>query len=460
MIYVIYILLFYVLFIVYLNLKYPETRWDWNIEKNNKFKLPESFFWGTATASHQVEGGCKNNNWYKWENNFDEEGKPRIKDNQVAGDACDHWNRYNDDILMLKELGVTHYRFSLEWSKIEPKKDQFNENALKHYDDVIDALLKNNITPYITFHHFTNPVWFDEMGAFENEDNIAYFLNFCKMVFERYSDKVKHWCTINEPEVYASMGYFAGVFPPGKKNAQLSAIVQKNMLIAHTQLYHMLKKTPNGKESQIGIVKNVMQFDPSRRWNLLDWLACIFTDTVYNKMSFSYFSTGKISIYIPTLVKLFHYNKNAIKSTDFFGLNYYSHVHVKFQFDKHEFFTNTFPENDTMTDMPYTIYPEGFYRAIKSVESVGVPIIITENGIADAKDDRRALYIKRYIYAMKKAISEGSNIKGYFYWSLMDNFEWAEGYDMKFGLYEVDFKTQKRTLRQGSKAFIEIINES
>ena len=305
--------------------------------------------------------------------------------------------------------------------------------------------------PYVTLHHFTNPTWFDELGSFEKEKNIDFFINFCELVFNRYSDKVSNWCTINEPEVYSVMGYFSGIFPPGKKDAQLSAEVQKNLLIAHTRVYHKLKSLPNGKKCKIGIVKNVMQFDPSRRWHLLDWLACRITDTVYNKMSLSYLKYGKIKINIPFFINIDYTNKDAVGATDFFGLNYYSHVHLKFQFDKHEFFTNTYPENDIMTDMPYTIYPEGLYRAIRRVKSINKPIIITENGIADSKDDRRGLFIKRYIYAVNKAIEDDIDVRGYFYWSLMDNFEWAEGYDMKFGLYEVDFKTQERKLREGSK---------
>ncbi len=460
MIYFIYGVIFYFSIIVFLKINYPELRWNWNLENDKKLSFPKNFFWGTATASHQVEGNCTNNNWYKWENNFDDEGNPRIKDNQKSGLACDHWNKYEEDILMLKELGVSHYRLSLEWSKIEPKKNKFDETILKHYSKVIDALLKNNITPYITLHHFTNPIWFDELGSFEKEKNIDYFIDFCEFVFNRFSDKVSNWCTINEPEVYSVMGYFAGVFPPGKKDAQVTAEVQKNLLISHTRVYDKLKSLPNGKDSKIGIVKNVMQFDPSRRWHLLDWLACRITDIVYNEMSLSYLKYGKIKINIPFFINLNYSNKDAIGKTDFFGLNYYSHVHLKFQFDKHEFFINTYPKNDIMTDMPYTIYPEGLYRAIHRVKSIGKPIIITENGIADSKDDKRGLFIKRYIYAMNKAVEEGVDVRGYFYWSLMDNFEWAEGYDMKFGLYEVDFKTQERKLRQGSKEFINIINES
>ena len=457
---ILYIILIYLLLIIYFNIKYPELRWDWDKIDESKLNFPKSFFWGTATASHQVEGNCNNNNWFNWENSVDGNGIPRIKDNQKAGLACDHWNKYKEDILLLKELGVTHYRLSLEWSKIEPEKGSLDQDVLKHYHKVIDALIENNITPFITLHHFTNPIWFDDLGGFEKEKNIIYFIDFSKKIFSIYSSKVENWCTINEPEVYSVMGYFAGVFPPGRKDPQLTAVVHKNILVAHTKVYHELKKLPNGANSNIGIVKNVMQFDPSRRWHLLDWIACRMTDIVYNKMALSYFKNGIININIPFFIKLSYINKMAIKSTDFFGLNYYSHVHLKFQLNKHEFFINTYPENDIMTDMPYTIYPEGLYRAIHTVKSIDKPIIITENGIADSKDDRRELFIKRYIYAVNKAVSENIDIKGYFYWSLMDNFEWAEGYDMKFGLYEVDFSNQQRKLRHGSKAFVNIVNES
>ena len=453
-------ILLYLSIIIFFHIKYPEIRWDWRKIDVSKMKFPKTFFWGTATASHQVEGDCKNNNWYAWENNFDKNGEPRIKDNQVAGKACDHWNKYHEDIELIKNLGVTHYRLSLEWSKIEPIQGEFNDDALNHYQNVISDLLNNNITPFVTLHHFTNPIWFDELGGFEKEENIKYFIDFSKKVFNQYSDKVRNWCTINEPEVYSVMGYFAGVFPPGKKDIKLTAIVHKNLLIAHTMVYKELKSMPNGDVSQIGIVKNVMQFDPSRRWHILDWIACRLTDIVYNEMSLSFLKTGKIKINIPFLLKLSYYNKDAPEATDFFGLNYYSHVHLKFQFDKHEFFVNTYPDGDIMTDMPYTIYPEGLYRAINTVRTIEKPIIITENGIADSKDNRRSMFIRRYVYAVNKAINENADVKGYFYWSLMDNFEWAEGYDMKFGLYEVNFENQKRTLRKGSEEFIKIVNES
>ena len=172
------LLFLYFLLIIYWHKKYPEIRWDWSKVDYSSVKFPETFFWGTATASHQVEGYCDNNNWYKWENNFDENNNPRIKDNQVAGIACDHWNKYKEDIKLIKDLGVTHYRLSLEWSKIEPENGVYNQDALDHYKNVILALKDNDITPFITLHHFTNPIWFDKLGGFEKEDNIGYFIEF------------------------------------------------------------------------------------------------------------------------------------------------------------------------------------------------------------------------------------------------------------------------------------------
>jgi beta-glucosidase len=450
----------YILVILYFNYKYPELRWDWKEVNLKKMNFPKSFYWGTATASHQVEGNCTNNNWFKWESEKDKFGFPRIKDNQVAGLACDHWNRYKDDIELIKELGVSHYRLSLEWSKIEPTQGKYNDDAIKHYSNIIDSLISQNITPVITLHHFTNPIWFDEIGGFEDAKNIKYFVSFSNYIFSIYSSKVKNWCTINEPEVYSVMGYFTGIFPPGKKNPQLAVEVLKNLLIAHTDVYKSLKSLPNGNDSKIGIVKNLMQFDPYRRWNILDWIVCRITNKIYNGIALSYLEKGKISINYPFFVKMNYESKAAALATDFFGLNYYSHNHLKFKFNSYEFFESKYLDSDIMTDMPYSIYPEGLYRAIYEVKNINKPIIITENGIADSNDDRRGLFIERYIYAMYKAIQEGVDVQGYFYWSLMDNFEWAEGYDMKFGLYEVDFNNQKRTLRGGSKRFIEIINES
>lgn len=435
----------------------PELRWEWDKIDTNDIRFPQEFLWGVATAAHQVEGNSDNNNWSAWENARDENGRPRIKNNQKAGLACDHWNRYREDIVLMQQLGVKAYRFSVEWSKIEPREGEFDEAALQHYREVCDALLAAGLTPMVTLHHFTHPLWFEQKGAFEKAVNIALWIRFCEKVFQALHEKVNFWCTINEPEVFASQGYFQGIFPPGKKDPQLTGVVLQNLLEAHTQVYLALKRLPGGEKAQIGLVKNIFQFDPNRRWNFLDWLISRKLNDLFTDSILEYFKTGHFNFSLPGLAKLEHFNAEAPRTLDFIGLNYYSHFRAQFQFNRQEPFAFKFLPEEIMTDMPYPIYAEGFYRALKTLAQLQKPIYVTENGIADAKDDRRELFIRRYLYAMSRARQEGCDVRGYFYWSLMDNFEWSEGYDMKFGLYEVDFQTQERRLREGANVYAKII---
>jgi len=435
----------------------PELHWDWNKIDTANIDFPPEFLWGVATAAHQVEGNGANNNWSAWEKARDDGGQPRIKNDQKAGLACDHWNRYREDILLMQKLGVKAYRFSVEWSKIEPRAGEFDRAALQHYKEVCEALLAAGIKPVITLHHFTHPNWFEQKGAFEKTENISLWLRFCELVFQALQDKVHLWCTINEPEVYASQGYFMGVFPPGKKDPQLAGVVLKNLLEAHTKVYQALKDLPNGGKAQIGLVKNIFQFDPYHRWNFFDWLISRQFNDLFTNGIISFFKTGHFDFSLSSMANVKHFNAEAPRTLDFIGLNYYSHMLVKFQWNRKEFFAFERRPGAIMTDMPFPIYAEGFYRAIKTVAQLGVPIYITENGIADAKDDRRDLFIRRYLYALSQALTDGCDVRGYFYWSLLDNFEWADGYDMKFGLYQVDFTTQKRELREGAKHFVRIV---
>ena len=415
--------------------------------------------WGTATAAHQVEGNNTNNNWYRFEHQKDSSGKPRIHNNDKSGLAADHWNRYKEDIGLMNELGVKYYRFSIEWSKIEPKNGIFNEKALEHYRELCTTLIDSGLTPVVTLHHFTHPIWFEDLGGFEKEENIKHYLEFSEFVFNKLSDLVPFWCTINEPAVYVSQGYFNGVFPPGKKDPVLAGQVMKNLLNAHVAVFRHLKTLPNGMNVQIGLVKNITQFDPLRRWHILDWYFSRILNDIFTNNTIDLLTTGDFNFYLPGMANISYKNTDAIGAIDFIGLNYYSRWHVKGHLNTATPFTFETRPEDIQTDMPYSIYPEGFYRAIQTISKLNKPIIITENGIADNKDDRRELFIERYLYALYKAIMDGYDIRGYFYWTLMDNFEWAEGYAMKFGLYEVDFTTQKRELRKGSLAFSKIVKQ-
>ena len=456
------LLIIYTVVTAYFHFTYPQTKWDWSKIDEADLSFPKDFKWGTATAAHQVEGDNDNSNWATWEKQTNENGEPRIHNGDVSGKAANQWELYEKDIELMKELGVNSYRFSLAWSKIQPTKDIFNEAALQHYDDVIDALIENDIEPMITLHHFTHPQWFEELGAFEKEENIKYFVVFSKKVFARYNDRVKYWCTFNEPNVFITGGYFNTHFPPGTHDVELAGLVFENILKAHVKTYKELKgeKWKGEKEHQIGLVQSTFQFEPYRRWHLGDWSIARVSSNVFNDTTLSFFRDGTMNYYLPFQSSRSYTDLDAPKTIDFIGLNYYSHHAYKFDFDFRKA-TQSLPiEGEEMTDMPYTIYTEGIYRAIEEVAQLNKPIIITENGIADARDDRRGKYIKQSLYAVSKAIKDGYDVRGYYHWSLIDNFEWAEGYSMKFGLYEVDFETQERKLREGSKAYLEIIKNS
>ena len=406
-----------------------------------------------------MEGNNTNNNWYNWEYGLDKNNKPRIHNGEKSALATDHWNRYPDDISLMKELGVNHYRFSIEWSKVEPEKGKFNLKAINHYRDLCDSLLSNDITPVVTLHHFTHPIWFEKMNAFEKKENIKYFINFSDYVFKNLHDLVPIWCTINEPSVFVSQGYFNGIFPPGKQDPVLAATVLENLLEAHTQVYKHLKRLPGGKKTKIGLVKNIFQFEPLRRWNILDWAFSKVLNDVFTNSTLELLQKGSSSFYLPGMVNKTMNIPGAVSSLDFIGLNYYSRMHVKGQLNPSEPFIFKKRKEDIQTDMDYALYPEGFYKALHTISILDKPIYVTENGVADRGDNIRELFIKRYLYALNRALKDRLDIKGYFYWSLMDNFEWAEGYEMKFGLYKVDFETQERTLRESSKTFANMVKK-
>jgi len=445
--------------VLYFHFSHPETNWDWDKIDTQNIHFPNSFAWGTATAAHQVEGNSTNNNWYDWERQIDENNQPRIHNGEKSSIAADHWNRYPEDIKLMNELGVNHYRFSIEWSKIEPENGNYNPETIQHYRDLCDSLLKNNITPVVTLHHFTHPIWFEKIGAFEKRKNIDHFIEYSEYAFNNLKDLVPIWCTINEPSVFVSQGYFNGIFPPGKKDPVLAATVLENLLYAHTKTYKHLKSLDGGDQAKIGLVKNIFQFEPLRRWHILDWVFSKVLNNVFTQSSLDYFIKGKSTFSLPGMVRKEMENKDAIEAMDFIGLNYYSRMHVKGQVNISEPFVFEKREKDIQTDMDYALYPEGFYKALHTISTLKKPIYVTENGVADRGNNIREIFIKRYLYALNKGIQDGLDIRGYFYWTLMDNFEWAEGYKMKFGLYEVDFETQARRLRESSNLFAKMVKK-
>lgn len=439
-----------------------ELQWDWASIDTNAVHFDKDFIFGTAVSEYQVSGAsnCPDAQWAAWDYMKDSSGNPRIALGQRSGKACDFWHTYNADIELLKKMKVKSFRFSIEWSTIEPEQGVINKAAIKHYHNLMDALIAADIKPVVSLHHFTHPIWFEELGAFEKEENNKYFVRFAQSMASEYKDKVMLWATFNEPGVYVFQSYIRGVWPPGKIGVNRAGQVTQNMLKAHVSAYQAIKKID--KKIHVGLVHSITQFEPFNDDTKIESTVCSYLNHMFHDAITEFFSTGKFTWQVPILTSLEYTDEQAPKTLDFFGINYYSHVLLNVGWTTGE---QAFRLHEIKTDMPYCIYAEGLYRAIKDISERitvlhNIPIYITENGIADAKDDRRELFIKRYLYALYRAIQDGYDVRGYFYWSLLDNFEWSEGYTQKFGLYEVDMQTGDRRLRDGAQVYLNIIDKT
>jgi beta-glucosidase len=438
--------------------------------------FPSSFLFGFAIAEQQNSGAenCPNSNWTDWENQKAPNGEPRIKKGQKSGKACDHWNLYKTDIALMKEdFNANSFRFSVAWDRIEPEEGQFDPKALAHYSDEVNALLKAGITPMITLHHFSHPMWFERKGAFEKEENIAYFVRFSKKVFEALGDRVPLWCTINEPTIYMFQGYLPlnCVFPPAKTSGltswALASKVLRNMLQAHTEVYQALKSMRHGKKAQIGLVHQYLKFEPWAFFNPLEYIPGYLLNPLLVDRVIEFLKTGTFFHegfgYSETYTAPIDPSKPAAAQiSDFVGLNYYSRVLIK-MVPTLKILDSRPDHDEVMTDMPYAIYAEGLYKALHHIATIGLPIYITENGIADkltSGDARRVQWLKQYLKATSLALEDGLDIRGYYYWTLVDNFEWDMGWDSCFGCYALDRATQKRTLKEGAKVYASIIQRS
>lgn len=418
------------------------------------FELGKDFLLGTATASLQIEGGDTNNNWYRWS----ELGK--IKDGSHSIRANDHYNRVEEDIALMQELHNDTYRLGLEWSRIEPSPGQWDNSGLAHYRQELEALRAAGITPLVTLHHFSHPLWFEDMGGWENPKSVEHFLRFTKIVVENLGDLCSDWITINEPNVYALGCYVTGEWPPGKKSVPGYLRVIKNMVKAHILAYreiHAIRKNrafPG--QTMVGVANHIRVFDPED--NSGARRAARWMDHMFHTMVIAGMVEGKflfpLGLGNHPLGKGFY--------MDFFGLNYYSRDIVGY---KPGSLTTMFGEqkNDPSlpkNDLGWDIYPQGIYRICKDYYSkYKVPIYITENGICDADDDQRARYIYDHLAQVAKLRAEGIPVERYYHWTLMDNFEWVEGESARFGLIHCDFETQQRTIRNSGRFYGEICRE-
>ncbi|NCN52359.1 glycoside hydrolase family 1 protein [Candidatus Parcubacteria bacterium] len=397
-------------------------------------KFPAGFYWGAATASYQVEGNIFNTDWAK----AAEEGRV-----PVAGKACDHYNRFREDFDIAKSLGHNAHRFSIEWARIEPEEGKFDEKEIEHYREVLLALKERNITPFITLWHFTLPFWFSERGGFEQKDSPEIFARYCAYVAEKLGDLCCDFATMNEPNVYGSNGWLRGSWPPFKRFTLTDLVsitnsgrtyeskaskglrpfflyrrVMKNLARAHNRAYEEIKKKHDA--CSVSVVKHVILFHAN--WNPIN----------------------KIIAYIANHFWTHTFMRRVYKNCDSIGLNYY--FHKKFG-DRAVY---------EKTDMDWDIYPEGMHAALMMLWKYKKPLFVSEAGLADAADKYRADYITRQVRATYKAITDGADVRGHMYWSLLDNYEWALGYEKRFGLVEINYETLERTVRPSAHIYQKI----
>lgn len=403
-------------------------------------KFPKGFLWGAATAAHQVEGGNRND-WSEWEKknakrlarevknkwaSWQQEKFPEMFDpkNYISDRACDHYNRFEEDLDIAKSLNLNAFRISIEWSRIEPEEGKFDEKEIEHYRKVLKAIRARGLEPFVTLWHWTNPLWLSEIGGPASNKFSFYFARYAEYVVRNFRDIVEYWLTLNEPTAVIAASYTAGIWPPQKRNPITALKIYKNLANAHDAAFDRIHKV--SKKYQVGFV-NILNFlEPYNSKSFLDNLAV--------KVG-NYFSNKKFL--------------NLVKSNDFLAVDYYFHHRIKFPaFRKNK--------NKEITDLGWEIYPEGIYHILKDLKKYNLPIYITENGLADAEDKKRTKFIKDHLCWVHKAIKEDVDVRGYFHWSLLDNFEWDKGFWPRFGLVEMNYKTMERKVRPSAREYAKI----
>lgn len=416
------------------------------------FPFPRGFWWGTSLAAHQAEGG-NHNSWTEWE-----EHPSHIKNNDKSGLACDHWNRYHEDFERLSWLNANTHRFSIEWSRLEPKQGEWNKSAENHYRKMIHDLKARDIRPVLCLFHFTLPIWVSDQGGFENAKTIEAFVHFAKRAQTAFGDLVKDWLTLNEPVAYAVIGYAAGLTPPGVEDYSRAMRVSVNLLRAHGQAYHAIKN--QDPQSHISWAQHLRVFTPKNRFSPLDHWGAWVADEVMNWSWYKTIQTGKININIPGLFRANEESPECLGAMDFIGFNYYSRDIISVNPFLKQKFILTVPKKSERTDMNWEIFPEGLEILLKEIKSHKLghyPLLLTENGIADHNDKKRSNFIYQHLKVFLKTCDKlGLKPMGYLYWSLIDNFEWIDGFGPRFGLFEVNYNTLERKPRLSAYYFREM----
>lgn len=419
-----------------------------------EFTFPKDFLWGAALSSHQCEGNNFNNDWWQWEKHLPKTVR--------SGLACDHWNRFEEDFKLAQSLGHNAHRFSLEWSRIEPQEGQFDSVAINHYRKVIHSLKNKGIMPIVTLNHFSIPLWFAKHGGWLQENSAEIFADYVQKMAEELGADVHYWITINEPTTYAYKSYLVGDWPPAERSLEKAAKVIQNLAKAHALAYEKIKQTyaqKNWQNPMVGIAQQAIVFAPCSKNSIGDRISANLRNKMINHLFVRALVRGKLSY-----PGLFNIRLAKAKTLDFIGLNYYTREYVRYRgLGLSEILGNQCILKDASRNtskknsLSWEVYPRGLYIFLKEFAKYKLPILISENGMCTNDDSERSEFITAHLKETAKAMNEKVVVIGYLYWSLLDNYEWSEGFAPRFGLIEVDYKTQERKIRSSAKKFEEII---
>ncbi|MDF1665283.1 MAG: family 1 glycosylhydrolase [Planctomycetota bacterium] len=409
-------------------------------------KMPPGFLWGTATSAHQVEGGNIHNDWWDFE-----------QDSKRSGAASDFRNRFESDLDLARDLGTNSFRLSLEWSRIEPKHGQRCPMAIDYYHQLIDACLDKDLQPFVTLQQFTLPRWCADKGGWLNQETLTAFNKHVSWVADQFGDRVSHFVTINEPNVQAGASYLAGVFPPGRRlRPDLADRCQAALIKAHAQAYRTihnnLEKRFPGRSVELGVSPHIVSWKKSH-WDL---------GGIFKRIG-EQFNWGFLDALSSGTIKFQTYREVAPEIQgcfDFVGMNYFMGMPANILGVLK--FMGLIPKSsgEQSSDNGWPQDAPGFEQALlRAHNDYHKPIYVTENGIADASDRRRSKYLTDHLEALSRASGAGVDIRGYFHWSLMDNFEWHEGLQPRFGLYEVDYDSQERRPRRSAELYKGLIQK-
>jgi beta-glucosidase len=401
-------------------------------QDRKSYRFPKGFLWGAATAGHQVEGDNRFSDWWQYE----QAGRLPHR----SGEACRHFALYERDFDMARAFGHNAHRLSIEWSRVEPQKGRWDEAALEHYANVVGALKARGLEPVVTLHHFTNPAWLTEESAWLRRAVVERFAAYVERVATRLAGEVRFWLTINEPTVYAKYAYVSGRWPPCIRGSWPKALsVMRNMARAHVKAHRILHR--HRPDAMVGIAHSAPWIVPCDPGRAFDRFAAGTRDFSLNRLPFLLMG-GSVRRHL-----------------DFIGINYYVRQVVRWTprgqaivFGE-ECHADHHGEPRRFNDMGWEIFPAGLKSVLEKYATYGVPLIVTENGIATEDEDLRTEFLLSHLRALGEAVQNGVPILGYFYWSLLDNFEWAEGTGPRFGLAAVEFATQERRPRPAARVY-------